>query len=244
MQKEGQVFNASDAANSQLCWTGRQILPPGHQEALWWNCPPPPHKGKPTLPASAPRTSCLLLHFLQIQVSRSSFACFFKPMLRLIVHKPENIWFILNLPFCGDFIGLSWVPNHPQRLMKEPGRTQVEPRIYRLVPELQKCIFSSWGTPTSSARVQKGHGSFRHWGGVRGVALHRRGWRHQERKQMRDRSADPGGDVSGDQSCFCSVSSLVTLVFLDFAPAESEGLDRIRFPPSSWRTDALRASGV
>lgn len=40
--------------------------------------------------------------------------------------------------------------------------------------------------------------------------------------QMREGSADPHGDVGGDQGGLCSVGALVTLVFLDFAPAEDQ----------------------
>lgn len=66
----------------------------------------------------------------------------------------------------------------------------------------------------------------------------------EEQQQMWDLSADPHGDVSEDQSCFCSISALVTLVFLDFPPAENEGLWRICFSSSSWWTNPLRASVV
>lgn len=43
----------------------------------------------------------------------------------------------------------------------------------------------------------------------------------EEEEQMWDPSEELDGDVWEDQSCFCSVSSLVTLVFLDF---RTEGL--------------------
>lgn len=139
--------------------------------------------------------------------------------------QPGNSWFILNRLFCWDIIGLGL---KPLLVKAEEGKRgfsawfQSCRSFFSPLQQLQRL-----GSP--SPRL------------MAAVCLSRA---EEEQQQMWDLSADPHGDVSEDQSCFCSISALVTLVFLDFPPAENEGLWRICFSSSSWWTNPLRASVV